>query len=105
MALRITSRGKAVVGAALVVACLIGYAAAANVERTAAIHSTTQTAPAAPGVVGGKDWTVAPCSFDFRPGMTKTVTLPAYTMTDRCVQPDGTVTIADSFKVVEVFPN
>jgi hypothetical protein len=37
--------------------------------------------------------------------MTKTIELPAYTYTDRCVQPDGTVTIADTFKVVEVFPS
>jgi hypothetical protein len=98
MALRITSRGKAVIGAALVVACLTGYAATANVERIESAHST-HTEAATP------DWTVAPCTVDFRPGMTKTITLPAYTMTDRCVQPDGSISISDTFKVVEVFPN
>jgi hypothetical protein len=100
--MRITSRGKSVVAAAVIVASV----------ATAAVIAAPAFAPAAPSStstphheVVTPDWTIAPCSFDFRPGMTRTIELPPYTMTDRCVQPDGTVTVADTFKVVEVFPS
>lgn len=86
--MRITSKGKSVLAAGIIVASV----------ATAAVV-------AAPGVQDKTpDWTIAPCSFDFRPGMTRTIELPPFTMTDRCVQPDGSITVADTFKVVEVFP-
>jgi hypothetical protein len=102
MALHFTSRGKSVVAASIVAASV----------ATAAVVAAPAFGPAAPSSTSTShheavtpDWTIAPCSFDFRPGMTKTIELPAYTYTDRCVQPDGTVTVADTFKVVEVFPS
>lgn len=83
--LKITAKGRKVrnyaIGILLVTGLATGYAA----NSTAEMHEQQVAAHTAP------DWTVEPCSAWANTEFPK---LPAYTYTDRCVAPDGSIVFA-----------